>query len=1088
MSLTYSQFIHGKIVGQGTYRIVACTPDLAGRIEELESLAQKYRFWGARPPAGQPLAVGIAPRAWGERLLLVQATPALLDNGQPALDNQGRPFTQHRYVIIPPESLDRLRGRLWWLLNWVMEQGPAPVFRNGAGESQLAPLAAPTLNGADVIDTAGETEKLRRALSLRGDGAQPVLLSALAALINRRRVLFDAALTGQVYSEDLLEGVLLLLPAAWRGRVALAAGVLDEGVCRWANLLVKTNGSPQAPLPADLVWLKRASHQFYGQVNGQALESGYTSLIRPLATDTASLPRLIRILDDVVDAGEIEPELHDGRLALRLIPALPDSAEREEAWRTALTGLAPADWEAVLPAVVDEVGQQIAWQQLKRSAVSRPDDYAPLVFRLWRSFEPEALARLWQDDLVEDPPLAEALLRAGLLDQVVAGGPAADLRPALHRLCRAVLAHKAGREPAGRRGADALAAWLLAHGPFDEPVERFTLLDAALGEAAPAGDLLARFDGELASLLPFTPEAVLDRSNLLAGLRAAAPAVAGLLEQVAAGQDEALDYLPHLAHHAGLDRAGRERLYAAALAAWTPSYEAARGLLTDLLLQSLAAHRAAGDGAAWSWRAALGDLGDWFQTRLPAEMVGLLDWVENDPDWDAWRELAAALLDTALARARFLDEVTGGHPPEPLLETWLPVLGESAEARVCFAESHTWRRLRRDGPAWLGDALAALLGWQERPIIDLVPLLERVQQRFRLPLGVLGGFLEQISESERLSADQLAVLLSTYLPYGQAVNLAQSRLWGTLQQRSAELAQFFRDLQANRPSRSRLKAVVAANPEHAPILVRWLRANGRLNWINGPLLHALIDGWLAQGQADPDLVSLLTNPAVTAGFKPADWLAMMRLCWLPGHEELRPEGKWPALKPGEQAQLAQYAREMVRRYTHPAQTQRLLDDCLRWGLDRAAQEAILSAAPPAACSVGLLSRYLAPAVPSAGGIEPEGQRPLLELALQLAPRDDVDQARLKALLVEAVARHLQNGHDPAWLAHWHELAADRNVYVAAFGQAARRLAPTHFNHLVAWAHRLVQEGLAAEGEAIEQALGQYWEAERRKLAAVKMAG
>ncbi|MFQ5612370.1 MAG: hypothetical protein ACE5H9_09580 [Anaerolineae bacterium] len=1074
--LGYSQFIHGKLVGQSRYKIVAHTPDLIERQEELEALAQEYRFWGAQPPDGKPLAVGVVPA--GEQLLLVQAMAGGAGNGRPALDSRGRPFSQHRYVFIPREALAALRGRTWRLLNWVMEMGAIPLFRQF--EPNLAYLPPPAFQDEIDRDAAGEVEKLQRGLSLAGSRSQPVLLSALAALINQRRVLFDAAATHDVYSEDLLEGVLLLLPAGWRGRVGIAAGALDERVCHWADLLVKTHQGPQAPLPDDLLWIKRADNKIYGRANGQTFNSSYTDLLQPVATNPASLPVLLKILDSL-DAASSVGRLDDGRLAVRLIPALPDEQDRAEAWQAALAGLSPEGWAEMLPAVVDDTGLDMAWQSLKSKAAGKPATYAPLVFRLWSNFEKDALLRLLREDLGQDLALAGALLEQGLLDQLDLRLDDASYRPVLYGLCLAVLSDRARRRAGG---AYPLALRLANHGPFRTPAERFALLDAALGPQTPLPEVVERFNRDLGPLLPWLPEDVFAASNLLAILRASAAEVAGLLEHVVAGGAEGLDYLPHVAHHFEMNEAQRGAVYAAALAALSPTYEDSRGLLTDLLLQSLAAHRPGPAQEAWSWRASLGPTSAWFEANLPAQVVALLDRVVAAPGWETWRRLAAALLDTPLARARFLDEVSGGHPLEPLLQDWLAVVGSDPEARAYFEAGHAWRVLQEEGPAWLREALPALLGWQAVPLSRLLQLLERTQQALRLPLETLSGVLEQIPDgqalAEPLSLDQLATLLATYLPYGKGINLAESRLWRLLRARSSALAEFLRGLQSGKASRNKMNTLVVTSPEYAPIMARWLRLSGRVDWIGGPLLHALSIGWLESGDVDQELLGLLTNPAVTASFKTADWLAVTRLCWLPGNEHLRPSGQAPALKAGEKAQLAQYAREAARSYTRPDQTRRLLEDCRRWGLDRRAQEEIIAAAPPQACNVNLLVPYL---YPNGQIIDPARQRYLLALAWQLVPRDDIDLARLKAFFIEQTAQLLSGNPDPAVLAHWRDLAADQALYLKALAAAARQVAATHFNQLVQCAHRLRESGLVEESRLIEQALQTYWEVEQAKLAA-----
>ncbi|MFQ5578389.1 MAG: hypothetical protein ACE5G8_15515, partial [Anaerolineae bacterium] len=471
--MSYSQFIHGKTSGGRTYQPVAHTPDLADRRDELETIARRYRFWGSQPPVDKPIAVGIF--RYRDTLLLAQAMQAMRGNGRPAADAQGRPFTQHRYVFIPPGSLGDLRGRWWLLLNWVMEEtGGIPTFTRP--EPALAPLAAPRFD-APRDPAAGSLDRLARSLRLADAQGRPVLLSALAALVNRKRVIFDAAATHDVFSEDLLEGMLLLLPAVCREQVAVAAGALDETICTRADLMVKTNGPPAGPLSPDLIWARRANNRFLGAAGPTTPANEYTDLLRPIVARPESHPMLVQILDGIdslAGSGHSTPWplLNNGWLATRLIPALPDPKIRAEYWQSALSRLSPDEWQATLPAILDETGLEIAWAELQQQIKRRPETFAPLVFQLWQNFSRAYIRYALQEELPADLTLAEILLRYGLAGQL---GP--EHRADLFALSLAVIEALGGQN---RRRAAELADFILQRGPFNVPAEQFALHNAAL--------------------------------------------------------------------------------------------------------------------------------------------------------------------------------------------------------------------------------------------------------------------------------------------------------------------------------------------------------------------------------------------------------------------------------------------------------------------------------------------------------------------------------------------------------------------------------------------------------------------------------
>lgn len=1076
--MSYSQFIHGKIIGERNYKLVAMTADLVGREDELEAIAYKYRFWGQQPPLANPIAVGVFH--YQDGLLLAQAMSATHNNGEPALDAQSRPFSQHRYVFLPAGVLNGSSGRVWLFLNWVMaETRGIPLFRQV--ERNLRPIPQPQFDGRWYNPTE-EQDKLCRALKLRDQGGQPVLLSALAALINGKRIVFDAADTGGIFSEDLLEGILLLLPAVVRAQVSIAAGALDEQVCTQARLMVKTNGTPKGPLEGDLIWAKRADNQFFGTTNGDIWRSNYTALLQPILAQANSIDILLRILDDIADLPSVSyvspwQALDNGWLATRLIPAMPDPEQRAKYWRSALHGLSPEEWRKIMPAIIDETGLEIAWTELQKAAKRQPSHYAPLVFLLWRNFSRAYIAYVLQQELPADLELAEVLLRHGLLAEL---GP--EHQADRFSLCLAVITGLARKR---QKQAVDLANTLLKGGWFDKLSEQLALKETALLSHPDRTTLLDFFNAEMAPLLPDLSAAELTQSQVYRQMQRLDPEGAELMERVANQQSRALAALADLAAHTSMDAAQSSRFYAACLAAWEPSYTAARPLLTDLVTRWIADYPPDERPPLVS---VLRGVVDWTQAHAPPEIGRLLMDPQVERSLADWQILAQHLFDNPLGQVSFMDHVTVGQPAIPMSQQWLTVLAEDQEAKTNFEASYTWHNLRAEGPAWLAEAVAQLLGWQESSISALLPLIERLQTALTLPQTLIFKLLEALP---RRGDDNLGLILAAQLPglmADKAVEVESLPLWQLLNTQAPKVAQVYKTLAEGQTNMAvdmfnqrKLNSALSEAPEYAEAMAHWLQLCGKGDWISGRLLETMVQRWAADpASLDLTLLTGLLQPDLAEQYGVADWIALAKVCWLPDYQALWPMSGQPGLNIRQRTQVLSLAKDCIKLYARPGQTERLVTACRNWGLDHDDLAELMSHAPEKACNFSLLNTYLYLNGSLLNVNSPIAQN-LFALAMRLQPSGELEQTHLKTFLTNLAQEQLRRDEGVSFLANWGQLVNDKQVYQGAVTDAALQLAPGHFSLLVKRAHQLKGLKATSLSQALTQALDQYWLSEKRNL-------
>lgn len=1076
--MNFSQFIHGKTTNGRNYDLVALTADLAGREDELERIAQKYRFWGSQPPVDNPIAVGVFHH--GDNLLLVQAMQAAYANGRLAADVQGRPYTQHRYVFIPLEALDGLDGRLWLLLNWIMEttRGIPTFDRMDRG---LAPLPAPVING-HWFNPTDERDKLTRSLSLKDRAGHPVLLSVLSALVNRKRVVFDAAATSDIFSEDLLEGTLLLLPAACRSQISVAAGALDERVCTRANLMVRTNGTPNGPLSDDLVWAKRANNQFYGAIENGTLESGYAKLIEPIISGADSLNILLRILDDLETVGNSGEAgawraLNNGWLTPHLIPAMPDPERRAKYWRSALKNISSAEWEAILPSIIDETGLEIAWAELQRQVKRHPTDFAPLVFDLWRSFSADYIRYTLREELSADLKLAEALIANGLLTHLNR-----EHRADVFDLCEAVIAAKASRN---RREASELVRLVLREGGFDNAAEQFALQEALLSRKISRADLLEAFNDLLVPTLPTLTPDDLAESRIYRALVKLTPDIAALVDKLVTQNSRALASLPKIAAASEMSLAQRRDLVSVCVAGWQAAWSSALPLLTDLVTQWIAEYPPEN-------RPHLATVFDgmdkWLSRNAPESVHPLLTVTGAEFAFEDWQTLAHTFFSDELGRVSFMDHVTVGEPVQPMVACWLRVVAEDGAATDRFEASYTWHHLQDDGPTWLSDGVSQLLGWEKAGFSALLPLLERLQSTLGVSQTDLFKLLGRLPGS---GDDDVGLMLAAYLPQlaaGKNGDVESLPAWQMLNAQAPKVAGVYKILAEGQKNPAldkfnqlKLNAALTEAPEHAAALAHWLQLCGKGNWLAGKLLETLLEQWHAHPETiDPLLLARLLQPELAEKYAFADWLALAKICWRPDYLSLWPDGNQPSLTSRQRSQVIAVASSVARQYVSAGQASQLLSACRHWNLPESALLELAGDFPPEICNFKLLHPYL---YSDGTVIKPNDHtsQKILSLAMQLNPADILEQAQYKLFLTRLLTDQLQGERGVLFFTAWNQVIVDRKVFNQALSAAVTDMAPQHFSLMLNRAHQLSEQGVTDLSQTVVSALDAYWADQKRKL-------
>lgn len=1041
----YSQFLYGKRPDVPGYQVVACTPDLADTIGELEEIVRRYRLWGSQPPVTQPVAMGVIPHAGA--VLLISATTSAR-GPVTSYDSGGRPFVWYRFVFVPGADLEARCGRIWQFLEWIRALPPPTL---PAQRTALAPLRPPP---ASAPDRAAEAQLVRRCLGVADAEGRPSLLTALGNLVAGGRLLLDErAHPDGVGPQEMAKALLLLLPAPQRGAVGLAVGDIDERACQWAGLALRRAGPPQSPLPPEAIWLKLSTGQLHGEV-AQRNSRGYNEIVAALLDDDHMLPELLARLDALPAViGGTRP---GPAVAIPLLTLLHDRARREAIW----TGLAAqvdlSAWAEVLPDL-DAPLRPLLWDELLGRAMRGRTDVIPLLGRLARAAGDGELEALLADERAAHPAVGGQLLIHELLTapELLSGRSAV---PLVSFAVRVILAHSDSL-----RTARSIASCVLECPALTASVDRFRLLDAVCAALTHADELRTLVAGELGALLFRVPAAIALRGQTVATSRRLLKPLAEQLERVLSSQSLPHQGLPVIAEMTAMRLDQRAAFYAEVMEARQLADPQARWLIADLIAAS---RREAGD-SAWSWRAAL-RAWEGAAERLEPLVRDLLDAAEGSSRWSHWCHVADLLLDDALQRVRFLDHALGGRPRRQLLCAWLGAIALDDAATASFVTSSAWQQM--DGGAdWVRQSIGALTG--------LVPLtadsphqLLRLQAELELESAVLLTLLDRLAADTDqeggggMIAAWASVELQLHLGVGPGERGgAALRRLGAGSPPLAELALL---LLTGRLDEQALERLAPSLVDRPSLVGGWLAAAGHAALIKGPLLRALTATWLRNPPSEGEgqlIRALLALPEQL----PDDRVTLLEIGWLPGRPWGTPAHCAP-LPEASLARLVEVACAAVGRCETQAQVAHMLADCARLGLRPADRVLVLRAVEPVLRSVELIQAHLFTR-------EADGEERLetaaMDLLLQVSPSGP-ERERLHVALTSALAYELRRPESVGGLrlGYWRSRTQSSAAWQRAVEAAVTELVGSQVSPLLEKARRLGAQGLAEEGRQIYDAL------------------
>jgi len=393
----------------------------------------------------------------------------------------------------------------------------------------------------------------------------------------------------------------------------------------------------------------------------------------------------------------IKEDYQQGRMfacqeIVRLIPALPEQ-KQNECLTKYLSGLTIHIWDVLIPLIIKEDYQQglmFAWKELAKNAIFEPQAIT-LMLRVWSRLVNAKLVLLL-DELGQNLPLAEILLKQGLLEQNRRESKDPEIVLKFIGLCTSLVADKAK--------SDFSEAWELATNHLAPPLtkfffqtepekETFSLLDTALLGEVPVEVLSNRFTSNLAGLLPSIEVEQFKQSNLRRQLTTKNPKVAELLDTLVAEGNSGLAKLPQIAHLIGINNAAKDNWYATFLKKWSPSWEQSKLLLVEVIKETPnSRNNFSRDDFRQTYT--------WFEQQQPG-LKAIFDSFQQNYSCENWVNLAQAVYDNPQDKTEFVDTLVGNIFPVAVMQKWLPLIVDNENVRKNFlATSSAWQSLTID--------------------------------------------------------------------------------------------------------------------------------------------------------------------------------------------------------------------------------------------------------------------------------------------------------------------------------------------------------------------------------------------------------
>lgn len=312
--MTYYQLIVGKLVGSedSGYRVIAWNCE-----HNPSQHTPPYSFL-KNQPSSKFVSVGLA---WDEK------QPILIQSSSTSEISGSRSFMQTQYVFLAPESFQKIKGKTYYLLDYLSRQ-KIPTFRQI--NNHLETLSIPLLTSEDLPNSPqNEIEIIKK-----NTDNYYLVLTGLDNLITGKRIILsiqEDIKTLNITSTDFLASLFLLLPVAIRSRLSIAFGTLDEESCKWAKIIL-TSSPIKSQLSDDLIRIRPKNNPSTSsfdklETSPEHYTSEYVNLLQDILKNTEQIPAFLEKINEIADENISLSNLDSPQAILPIIKFLPEQQQ-----------------------------------------------------------------------------------------------------------------------------------------------------------------------------------------------------------------------------------------------------------------------------------------------------------------------------------------------------------------------------------------------------------------------------------------------------------------------------------------------------------------------------------------------------------------------------------------------------------------------------------------------------------------------------------------------------------------------------------------------------------------------------------------
>ena len=785
----FDQFIYGKFVvgNDSEYRLVYHSESLKNNnISALEGVHEKnYYFWGSQSSDYNRKAVGICrnntPILPEKQIILIQASPAVnKDQGIFSISGS-RSFFQHRYIFVSEAEIAGFNNQICKLLGYLGNM-PIPTFSSLNNFSNYEQQSL--LLGQEYLDSllAKETtekkvrETIEKVWKKLNNSEKKILLQGLDVILNGKRLL----LTDKKKTQKpllLLDNLLLFLPANVRNKISLAINSVHPEDCKWAQIILKLDGSSIRSLPENMVWLDINQSDFDKE---KYLDHEYVKyFIDPNKDKDDNLITICEYLDKVIkdDSDDLVWDFQevDGWFKLNNPPIdfiFNYPAEERDKIKT-LRKYIPRMEEKV-QSFLDKFEEnssileseafklKMLWETLPESK-DNGNLMKTLLCKIYR-YLPDKFLEIVKADkkfinylgiLIENKFL-DSLEIDSLEDENFIPKILQELQKACSKLIEKCSKNYSEREKL-IIGCEKI---------FPSEKDKFDLWDLALVGEITMDDFKHLFIERLFPIFSVLDRETFEQSHLKQYWKKNFPHALDSMAFYLSGKERKIVHVPEIANGLEISNSEASKLYLTCLKSHSPNYEQSLPLLKSAIQKSVSLSGEKVEFQAndfmrvYQWF----DSQD-FQDKSPnkGKLLSILDNLVRDSNynfWISWQELSNFIYDNDIRQTIFLDKTIGKGFLVEVLEAWFKLLDthqKKEEVKAKFMASKAWELLNRET---LEKMRENLTGTYQKYVGEFIQWANK-KQRLELISGELIEYITEIWCREKSIDESLWNLLNS---------------------------------------------------------------------------------------------------------------------------------------------------------------------------------------------------------------------------------------------------------------------------------------------------------------------------------------